>query len=349
MKRNTIIGIVVAIILVIGGILIIKKAKKKDAAAPVAKSYSLVVSTIKPVLNEVHLTLPYLAIVQNDADVVIASRIASRIEYLKPSGSFVKAGEVIARLDNTTFESNIESIKAQMYAVSTALKNMNSTHKRTLELLAVKGASIEQSEMEMSKISEAEAKLEALKQNMSNVKNSESYAIITAPASGKISKTMQNTGDMAMPGHPIANIRANNGFYLLIRVPTDLNISGVTMNGKRYDAIKLNSTFNGLAEYKAFVDAANLISGDRVEINVEVFNGTAIELPFDAILNRNGKSFVLLKEGDRATAQEVNIIQSGEKGIAVSNEELQGKELIVAKQDILLKLLSGISLKVKED
>ena len=349
MKKNTIIGITIVVVLLVGGILVIKSAKKREAASPVAQKYSMVVTTIKPELKEVTLTLPYLAIVQNDEDVILASKIAARIESLKPSGTGVSKGQVIVKLDNTSIESGIQSVEAQITAANTGLKNLQATHKRTLELLAVKGASIEQSEIEESRIAEAESKIEALTQSMNDLNNNRSYASITAPASGIISKTMLNVGDMAMPGMPIAIISAKSGSYLKLSVPADIHVYGVSMKNKRYMAIPLNSTFNSLAEYKVMDNDLPLITGERVEVNVEVFDGKAVKLPFDAILNRNGKSYVFIKEKDKAMAAEINILQSGEDGAVVSNNEIAGKEIVVAKQDILLKLLSGVSLKNKEE
>lgn len=349
MKKNTIIWIIVVVVILAGGIMVIKKAQKRDAEAPVAKTYSMVVSTIKPELKEVILTLPYLAIVQNDEDVILASKIAARIESLKPSGTSVSRGQVIVRLDNTSVESGIQSIKAQIAAANTGLKNLQSTHKRTLELMAVKGASIEQSEMEESRIAETESKIEALNQSTNDLINNRSYATITAPTSGIISKTILNVGDMAMPGQPIAIISAKSGSYLKLSVPADLQVYGVSMNNIRYKAVPLNSTFNSLAEYKVIDKDLALMTGERVEVNVEVFNGNAIKLPFDAILNRSGKSYVFVKDNDKANATEINILQSGEDGAVVSNNELAGKEIVVAKQDILLKLLTGVSLKSKEE
>ena len=349
MNKKTIIWIVVVVVLLIGGVLVIKNAQKRDAAFPIAKTYSIMVNTMKPEVKEVKLTLPYLAIVQNDDDVILASKIAARIEYVKPSGTNVSKGEVIARLDNTSIESGILSIKSQIAAANTGLKNLQSTHKRTLELLAVKGASIEQSEMEESRIAETESKIEALSQSLSDLDNNRSYATIKAPASGMISKTMLNAGDMSMPGQPIAVISAKSGSYLKLSVPADLKVYGVSRDNKSYQVIPLNSTFNSLAEYKILISGLDLMSGERVEVNVEVFNGKAVKLPFDAILNRNGKSYVFVKDNDKAIATEVNIIQSGEDGAVVSNNELAGKEVVVEKQDVLLKLLTGVSLKTKEE
>lgn len=351
MKKNKKkwIWIGVVLIVVAGGIFAIRGAQKGEERLPAAKEYAIVVSTFTPELKHVQLTLPYLALTQNDKDVNLASRIASRIEWIKASGSRVKKSEVIARLDNTTIKTGIKSVEAQIDAVETTLKNLEATHRRTLELLKVEGASIEQSQSEESKIAGLRSQVESLKQKHSDLNNMLTYAIIRSPVSGRISKTMVNVGDMAMPGHPVANVSATNGFYLLIRVPTDLKVYGVNLDGKFYEAIPLHSTFNSLAEYKVYVDKMGMTTGSREEVNVIVYEGNGLELPFDAILNRDGKSYVLVRNGDKAIPQAVNQVESGEQGIVVSNADIAGKKLVVAKQDILLRLLGGTSLKIKED
>jgi multidrug efflux pump subunit AcrA (membrane-fusion protein) len=352
MKRKTFktIGWVVAIaIIIISGILVIKKAKQRDTDAPVAKVYPVSVATVKTVLEQVTLTLPYLAQVQNDQDVTLTSKVAARIQFLKPSGSTVNKGEVIARLDNSTFQTSLQSVQSQMAAQKTALNNLVATHKRTLELLAVKGASREQSEGEETRIADTESRIEALNQNKNELGNSFTYTTITAPISGIISKTMANTGDVSMPGQPIAFISSMNGSYLKLSVPANLKIYGITRNNQLYKAISLNSTFNSLAEYKVYINNLNLMSGERVPLDVVVYDGKAIKIPFDAILNRNGRSYVFVKENDKAIAKEINIIQTGENGVVISNDDLAGKDIVIAKQDILLNLLSGVSIQLKKD
>jgi RND family efflux transporter MFP subunit len=349
MKKNTIIGIIVVIILIILGILVIKHAENRDNLAPKAKQYSIIVKTFIPSKENVTLTLPYLALIQSDNDVMISSRIAARIEYLKTSGTTVSKGEIIAKLDKTTIEANLESVKSQLNSANVALKNLQASHTRTLELLKIKGASIEQSEMEESKISETQAKVESLQQMLNDLNNSLTYAVIKATVSGVIAKTMLNVGDMAMPGQPIGIISAKSGTYLKISMPSNLKIYGVTFRGKSYKAIPLENTFNSLAEYKVIPNDVNLISGERVEVNVEVYNDNAIKLPFDAILNREGKSYVFIRDNDKAVPYEVQVLQAGEDGIVVNNSDIAGKEIVVEKQDVLLKLLSGVSIKVKEN
>jgi len=347
MNKKSIITTAIIVIILLGAVFALKRAKEKDSSAPIAKVYPVVVKTKSVIKTETTLTLPYLALTQNDKDVKLASKIAGRIEFIKPSGSLVKKGNVIAKIDKASIESNIKSVKAQQAAINTAYTNLSSTHERTLKLIDVGGASIEQSQNEESKLAELASKKEALNQKINELNSMLSYAIITSPVNGRMSKTMVNVGDMAMQGHPIANIRAENGYYLLVRVPADLTIYGAIVAGTRYEAIPLHSSFMGLEEYKIYVENSGFISGNREEVDVEVFNGEAIQLPFDAVLNRNGKSYVLAVNGDKAFPFEVNILQTGEQGIVINDDGLIGKEIVLAKQDILLKLLSGTKLKIK--
>lgn len=348
-KNKKTIGIIAVVVIIILAIFAVVNAKRRDADMPVAKQYGIVVSTIKPKLEEVILTLPYLAQTENDKDVKLSSKVTARVNFIKASGSKVKKGEVIARLDNTSIQTNAVSLNSQIKATQIALKNLEATHKRTKELLAIKGASIEQFQTEESNLEAIKAKLESLYQNKIDINNTLTYATITSPVDGIISKTLVNKGDMCFPGHPVATISASNGFYLLLRIPTALNIYGISFNGKEYSVVDLNSTFNSLKEYKVYVDTKGFITGDRIEINVLVFKGKSIELPFDAILNREGKSFVLAKVNDKVEPIAVNILQTGEEGIAISNLDIAGKEIIVAKPDILLKLLGGTSVIIKNN
>jgi multidrug efflux pump subunit AcrA (membrane-fusion protein) len=341
------VGVVVVAALVVGGVKAIKNARAKDAATPKAKIYPIVVKTMNPKLSQAKLTLPYLAEVANDKDVKLSSRIAARIVSIKRSGSSVKKGEVVIKLDTTSIEGSLSSVKEQYQAAEIALKNLEATHKRTLELLKVQGASIEESQKEESMIAGARANLNALNQKEIELKNNLSYATITSPVNGVIAKTFSSRGAVSAPGKPLVAISSKNGFYLMVRVPTDLSIQGVSFNAKTYPVTALGTTYHGLAEYKVYTGSSNMTSGDRVEVDVVVFNNKAILLPFDALLNRNGKSYVLVVDGKRATAQEVHIIQSAEQGVVVS-DNLEGKKIVVAKPDILLKLVSGYTLKVEE-
>ncbi len=349
MKKIVKIGIIVIIIVAIVFIAVSRllEIRKRNAELATAKVYPIVVKDMSPKIIDVKLTLPYLAEVANDKDVKLASRVSARILKIKPSGSQIHKGEIVIKLDTTNIKSALKSVKDEIHATTVALDNLHATHKRTLELLAVKGASIEESQKESTLIAKTKATLNALKQKEVELKNNLSYATITSPVDGVIAKTFSNKGALSLPGHPLVSIAAKNGFYLMLRVPTNLSIRGVKFEEKTYKATPLGSTFHGLAEYKVYMGDTKLINGDRVEVSVIIFNRKAELLPFDAVLNRNSKSYVLVVEGNRAVPFEVHVVQSAQEGVVVA-ESLTSKKIVIAKPDILLRLVSGYKLQVKE-
>jgi hypothetical protein len=341
----------IALILVIGLVFLavtrLKTKRDANATAAKAKIYPIVVKALTPKIEDVKLTLPYLAEVQNDKDVKLSSRIAARIVMIKNSGTHVKKGEVVVKLDTTNIRSTLKSIQEQKQAAAISLKNLEATHKRTLELLKVHGASIEESQKEASMIAKAYATIVGLRQKEIELKNNLSYATIISPVNGIVAKTFSNRGALSAPGRPLLAISSQNGFYLLVRVPTELPLVSVDFGTKEYPATALGSTYHGLAEYKVYIGNKKLTTGDRVEVNVVTLHQKAELLPFNAILNRNNKSYVFIITGNKAKATEVHIVQSAQEGVVVS-EELQGKRIVLAKPDILLRLLSGYALRVKE-
>ena len=335
MKKTVkiLIAVVVVAALALGGIKAVKAKRAKEASQPVAKVYPVVVDSYTPRFAPVQLTLPYLATVVNEEDVTLASRLSGRVEMIKKSGERVAKGDIVARVDSAELDAKIESAKV-------ALKNLLKTHARTKALYRVKGASIEQLQKEESQIASLKAQIAALT-------NQRAYAVLRTPVSGVIAKSFETEGSIVLPGKPLVKISAQKGFSLLVRTPDSVIPKALLFGGKRYGLHALGTTFHGLNEYKAFVDVAGLTAGDRVDVNVVVFDEEATKLPFDTLLSRKGENNVLLIQGDHAVAKPVTILQSGEEGVAIA-EDLKGSKLVLAKPDILLRLLSGYRLKVKE-
>ncbi len=327
--------IVLAVIagIAILGIKAIKAKKAKEAQTPQAKVYEVVAKTEKFTPKKVKLTLPYLSQVENEQSVKVASRVAARVVSLKRSGEKVKKGEIVAKLDTT-------DIQAKIDALNISLNNLYQTHKRTEALYRVKAASVEQLQNEESKIA-------SLKSQLASLKNQLSYAQIVSPVDGVVSKTLVSEGSVAMPGKPLLEISSNSGYALLVRLPQGEHADSIIYQGKNYPLHDLHTTFHGLHEYKAYVDSKGLSSGELVDVTVVLMDKTATLLPFDAILNRGDKNFVLIAKDHKAEPKEVHILQSGEEGI-VLKEDISGQNLVVAKPDIMLKLLGGASLRAEK-
>jgi multidrug efflux pump subunit AcrA (membrane-fusion protein) len=258
----------------------LKEKREHNQNVPLATNYPIIVDKFIPKKSHIALTLPYLAISENESDAKLSSRIAARVEMIKKSGTVVNKDEVLIKLDTTDLQSKLKAQKIE-------LKNMQLTHKRTLDLYKVKGASIEQLQKE-------ESKLAAIKAQIKVLQNQLAYATIKSPQNGTISKTFVSIGDMAMPGKPLMQISANNDFSLIIRVPHDIKPKAIIFNNHKYKLLNLHKTFHSLDEYKACINDNSITAGDRFEVDVVLYDANGVLLPFDTILNREGKSYVLI-------------------------------------------------------
>ena len=348
---NRILKISVAIVIAGGivglGIKAIKNARKDDASLPVAKIYPIAVKEMTLQYQKTVLTLPTLAEVANDQDVVLSSRIAARVVNSKESGLHVNKGEVVAQLDKTDIRSNKIAVQEELNAAKTTLQNLQATHKRTAELMSVHGASVEEFQNEATAIAQTQAKIVSLKQQIIGLDNSLSYATITSPISGVVTKRQENEGALGMPGKPLLYVSAKSGFYLIVRVPSDVAVKGVVFHDKRYSATALNSTQNGLNEYRVNIDDTNVTSGDKLSAQIITFDDQGTFVPFDGILNRDAKSYVLILENGKVLPKEVHISQSAQQGVMLQ-ENMAGTKIVIAKPDILLRLIGGYPLKIEE-
>ncbi len=350
--------VLIAAVLVVGAVRLVKKKKAEEAKIEAAKTYKIAVDFMKLKSKKFTLGLPYLATVEGDNRAVVSTKVAGRILKIVKSGERVKKGDVLVRIDDGELKSKLEalklsinSIRINLSAKKIVLKNALLTHKRTKELLDVKGASIEQYQNEEDKITLLKAAIASLKSSMAinrakmdEIKNLISYTVIKAPFDGVISKANATVSDMAMPGKPLLFLQALKGNYLVAALPNSIKAKEVVYNGKSYPLISLHSTVNGLEKYKVTANVKESI-GSRVDIKVKTFDGEAVFLPLNALLQIGGKSYIFVIDKDVAKPVSVKLLADGEEGYAI-DKKYEGKKVALAKPDIFLKLLAGTKIKL---
>jgi biotin carboxyl carrier protein len=345
---KTIITLIIIAAIVIVAVKTLKKRRAAEAQLPAAKAYTLVVPTFTPAKKSVTLTLPYIAESLNDQDVILTTKISARVEMIKTSGTKVKKGDIVARLDTTDLKATIDNLKEQIGAQRIALNTLLQTHRRTQELYNVKGASVEQLQNENAKIASLKAAIQNLQVKLNAAKHNLSYAEISAPTNGVISKSFASSGSVAMPGKPLLQISAEKGTSLIVRLPDTIRPQAVRYKGTYLPLVALDTTFHGLREYKAYINDQSLNSHERVEIDVVLFQGEGILLPFETVLDREGKSYLFEIAQNRATPKAIAVSQIGQEGILTEDETIVGKKIAAGAPDILLKLLSGAPVKSEE-
>jgi len=354
---KVLIPLILAVILAISGMRLIKKRQSADEKLPPAEQSAIVVKTITPSFEKKTLTLPYVASVKNDSEVLINTKFAGKILFVKQLGDNVKKGEIVAKIDNSDLnaklkelDSQTNSLKHKLHAEEINLKNLLLTHARTKKLLAVKMASIEQYQNEQSKIATLKAQikadknsLKAVNANKNAILNSLSYTNLTSPVDGVVSAKMLNKDDIAFAGKPILKITPKNGNYLFVTLPK--NYEKIIYKNKIYPLTPLNGTFNSLKAFKARVDDPKLISGEKIDVKVVEYDGEGVFLPYDAILSVNGKNYIFILNDNGVSSEEVDIKAYGENYVLINKNVTE--TVIVAKPDILLRIKAGYPVKTE--
>jgi hypothetical protein len=353
-----IIWIVIAVLLLGGGVFAVKKKKQSMTTIPAMKLYHQIVEVQALKRSDIVLTLPALAEVRSDQDVTLSSKLASRINSMVKSGDRVHKGQIVVTLDHEDLLAKKEaivlqvaSLEAEISAQKVAQETALASHKRTKDLLDARGASVEQYDSEKSKIAALKAGLKGLnakkgilEQNAKEVENLLSYAVIVSPIEGQVSTTAANVGVIAMPGKPLLSIQADGGKYLLVRSANDIQPTEVIFEGESYPLKALNHTFKGLDEYRADVESRNS-AGERLPVRLVVYRGSGTQVPLAALLQKEEQTLCFVPVGEKARAVVVEVLASGSEGVVVAG--LEAEQVIVAKPDILLKLLAGTPIRVK--
>ncbi|MBU0910562.1 MAG: efflux RND transporter periplasmic adaptor subunit [Proteobacteria bacterium] len=372
-----IVTILLVALLVLGAVVLLQKRKAQLARDTPAAILPVVVQAVKLTKDQVTLTLPAMGVVGSELSSTLSTKVSGRVvKIFKQEGDVVQQGDVLARIDATDLAAKKESLhlkragldyeiaakKEDLKSLRTTLAVAGETHQRTLELLAVKGASQEQSRQEEATIAQFEAKISAASNGIASLeKNKEillqdekeiqsllSYTDILAPTCGTVSKREVMVGDMAMPGKTLFRIAACSGQYLNLSLPASLQATQALWQGHALALSARNqaTATTGLAQYVApMPKESGTLEGQYVRIDLVIYAGNTVLLPMDALLTIDGRTSVFIWENGAAVKTPVTIIARGSEGVVVA-EALEARTVLMAKPDILLRVASGAPVKV---
>lgn len=236
---------------------------------------------------------------------------------LVKEGQFVRQGQLLATLKST-------EISAQVQQVELALEKAKRDYQRASNLYKDSVATLEQ-------LQNSKTGVDIATQNLQQVNFNAQYARITAPSDGFIVKKIANTGELAGPGTPIlfmSSVAGNSKWILRTGVSDKEWAAAETGNAATvtFDAFP-GKTFSATVSKKAL--AADEQSGSfLLELQVEfgkeqpalgLFGKAQIHtsgrsigfsVPYEALLEANGKNGYVFVSDDRKTVKRVPVIIS---------------------------------------
>lgn len=170
--------------------------------------------------REVDVTYPAEGVVEAVRQAVVAARVPGRIVELKvDAGDRVKAGQVIARIDEREAGQAVAEARAQVARAEADLANARANYERTQKLVAEKFMSAATLDKARADYRAAEAQLAAARAGAEQATTSRDYASVTAPFAGLVATRHAQAGEMAQPGLPIVTIYDPSEMRVVASVP----------------------------------------------------------------------------------------------------------------------------------
>lgn len=254
-------------------------------------------------------------IVVADNDTTLAFKIPGSISKINVlPGDFVKKGDIIATLDTSDYNVNLEANKKQYDAAKAGYENMAAQYKRAVILHDGKAMSDKNFDIVTAQYKASKATLKAAEQGVKNAMNRVEDTKLRAPYDGYIGKKIMDEGSVVTAAEPVVKIVSQE----MPRV--DINIAGKDIDtiqkaesftfrtanktyilklakvGKNTDLLKLTYpvTFD-------FIDSAakDLIIGTTgtVVANIANENHKEITVPLTALFEKDGSNVYLYNDG----------------------------------------------------
>ncbi len=194
-----------------------KEEPGKTAAADVlARPVQVVAAKFEPASQPRVLVGTLRARVESDRSFRVAGKIASRrVE----AGTRVKAGDVLARLDETDLRLSREAAEAELAAARSSERQARLDRDRIGELRA-KGWSTEQAfDRQKAVLDEATGRVQRAERQVELAQNSQSYTELKAEEDGTVIAVTAEAGQVVAAGQPVFRIAQDGDREALVAIP----------------------------------------------------------------------------------------------------------------------------------
>ena len=217
-----IIRIVIILLVVLAMVALVAKRK---AALKKVKPYGMrpVAVHVSPVLEEtLEKSHGYLGVVEPWQVARISSRISARVEQvLHYEGDAVKKGELLLELDSGDVLAQLKAMESTIQSLETNKQFWVQEDQRDSKLAKEGVISPVEAETTHNRLSEAVAKLEALRSTRTSLETKLSYTQLKSPFDGQVTIRDVDPGDLAAPGQPLMVVEDRSALKISFDAPQE--------------------------------------------------------------------------------------------------------------------------------
>jgi RND family efflux transporter MFP subunit len=188
-------------------------APASPAAAPAVPTFAVGASTLSTgfVLE---------GVLQAQQQVSVSSQAAGRVLALAVKvGDRVKAGQVLARIDDRELQAGVAGGEAGVAQAQAALVQAEQNAQRTRDLRAQGFLSAAALDGATAQLKAAQAALQQAQAGRSQAALARGHATVTAPFDGIVLATAVDAGDLATPGRPLLTLYAPGRLRAVVQLP----------------------------------------------------------------------------------------------------------------------------------
>ena len=214
----------IVIILLVIAVMVIAVGKRKAALKRV-KPYGLrpvavhVASVQKESLEQTH---SYLGLIEPWQVARISSRISARVEQVYHyEGDTVNKGELLLGLDDGDVLAQLKAMESTIQSLETNNKFWIAEDERDSKLAQEGVISPVEAETTHNRMSEAVAKLEALRSTRVSLQTKLAYTQLKSPFDGQVTVRDVDPGDLTAPGQPLMVVEDRSALKISFDAPQE--------------------------------------------------------------------------------------------------------------------------------
>lgn len=319
---------------------------------------------IRPVQTDVVSSLPkklyleYPAIVTSEKEALLSFKVAGPIEKMEVEvGSFVKKGDVIARIDKRDYEVQLKAFESKSKVAKGAYEsakavadNARKQYKRVEALYKEKAIPKKSYDEALAGVKSASAgelamlsQYQEALQGVENCKNQLKDTELKAPYDGYISKKFAGEGSVVAGGIPVVAISSEGSKQVRINI-SERDINGIENGSGEF--IFDNKTYKlKVAEIGKVKNIGKMtypvtfnFDGDSSQILVDTMGMVKVAsdttgrdevtVPVEAVFEREGKSRVWIYSNGKVVSKEVEMVAPYDDGKIIISGVSVGEKVV---------------------